>query len=96
MLCDHLRPIELALQASGARETYRGRPWSDNCREWVYFDRYLDLAKLRAKFPLAAVVVDHIHRGTHDGFERGIVCSEHHDAIVGAYELGPPAPAFPA
>ncbi|HUE72525.1 MAG TPA: hypothetical protein VMP01_16695 [Pirellulaceae bacterium] len=59
MACYHLRDVEQALLASGIRETFRGAAWSHNCREWVYFDCYLDLSELRQRFPLADCVVDH-------------------------------------
>jgi hypothetical protein len=95
MICEHLRPIEQAIHDRGIRETFRGKPWSMNCREWVYFDCYLDLPTIRAQFPLAANVQDHIHRGTHDGEERGLVCFECKDAIVGAYEKRPGVAVFP-
>ena len=72
--------------AAGIRETYRGQPWSNNCREWVYFDCFIDTKAVRSRVALAACVGDHSHRGTHDGEERGFVCSDCHDGIIGAYE----------
>ena len=27
--------------------TYRGKAWSDNCREWVYFNCFIDTAAVR-------------------------------------------------
>ena len=89
MICEHLSPVEAALIAQGVRETFRGKPWSLKCREWVYYDCYLDLDVVRQHFTLPGCVIDHIHRGTHDGQERGLVCSECDDAIVGAYEPVP-------
>ncbi|HEX4605087.1 MAG TPA: endonuclease domain-containing protein [Candidatus Angelobacter sp.] len=72
--------------AAAMHETYRGQPWSKNCREWVYFDCFLDIDSIRRQFNLPACVIDHVHRGTHDGRERGLVCSECNDAIMGVYE----------
>jgi hypothetical protein len=86
MTCEHLRPLEQAMLSGGMRETYRGQAWSNNCREWVYFDCFIDTASIRQKFNLAACVSEHAHRGTHDGQERGFVCSTCWDAIMGAYE----------
>jgi len=85
MVCEHLRPLELALIAAGFRETYRGSPWSRNCREWVYYDCVLTLPELRKRFLLSSCVSDHVHRGTHDGTEAGFVCDEHHDAVMGVH-----------
>jgi hypothetical protein len=85
MTCEHLRPLEEELIARGIPETFRGAPWEMNNREWVYFACVLDLPALRARLALAPCVVDHVHRGTHDGSEAGFQCEEHHDAIMGAH-----------
>lgn len=94
MTCTHLRPFEEAIIASGARETFRGQAWSQNCREWVYFDCYIDTDAVSRAFQLPGCVSVHAHRGTHDGQERGFVCSECHDAIMGRYEPGAGALVF--
>ena len=72
----------------GLPQTYRGQPWSMNCRQWVYFDCYIDTAAVRRRFDLAPCVSEHAHRGTHDGQERGFVCAECHDGIMGRYDQG--------
>ncbi len=65
-----------------------------NCREWVYFDCFLDTAEIRKHFAFPEIVHDHVHRGTHDGQEQGLVCTRCHDAIVGFYEPVPGKPIF--
>jgi hypothetical protein len=85
MMCDHLRDLEQAILAQGIRETFRGRAWSQRCREWVYFDCFIDLDAVRSRHSLADCVHDHVHRGTHDGEERGFVCSQCDDALMGSY-----------
>ena len=95
MLCEHLRALEAAIKAAAIPETFRGQAWSNNCREWVYFDCYLDMSAIRAQFQLSPCVEDHIHRGTHDGSERGLVCHEHWDAIMGLYEPVQGSRGFP-
>lgn len=94
MICEHLRSLEHALVARGIRETFRGQPWSQNCREWVYFDCFIDTAAVRTTLALAECVQDHVHRGTHDGQERGFVCSQCHDGILGSYEARPGSIVF--
>ena len=96
MTCEHLKPLEEAILARGIRETFRGAAWSQNCREWVYVDCFIDTASVRAQFPLADCVEEHLHRGTHDGQERGFVCSQCHDGIMGRYEETPGAVVFRA
>lgn len=83
MLCHHLRPLEQALQNAGIRETSRGTPWSQNCREWVYFNVRLDTEMLRQRFSLPACVVVHENTDERSGLEKGFVCDECHDAVIG-------------
>jgi len=85
MICEHLSALEREVLARGVKETYRGQTWSRNCREWVYFECCFDLAALRARLDFQPCVVDHVHRGTHDGCEAGFVCTQCWDAIVGAH-----------
>jgi hypothetical protein len=89
MVCEHLAQLEKTLAASGIEETFRGAAWSRNCREWAYFRCWLDRESLRRRFSLAPCVVDHTHRGTHDGQEAGFVCTACHDAVMGVYEAQP-------
>lgn len=83
MTCEHLTAFEQALVIAGIRETFRGQAWSQNSREWVYFDCLLSSKSIREQFKLADCVEDHAHLGTHDGQESGFVCSIHQDGIMG-------------
>ena len=89
MTCEHLNDLEQAILAAGIVETFRGQAWSHACREWVYFDCFLDLEQIRAVHLLAECVHDHVHRGTHDGSERGFVCTHCHDALMGSFDQRP-------
>lgn len=86
MVCEHLAALEAEMLARDVRETFRGEAWSRNCREWVYFDCWLDRAALRQRFAFAPCVEDHVHRGTHDGAEAGLVCTQCWDAIMGVHD----------
>ena len=86
MVCEHLIALEQAILALGIRETFRGQAWSSNCREWVYFDCFIDTDAVSRKLALADCVHQHLHRGTHDGQERGFVCSRCNDGIMGSYD----------
>ena len=94
MTCSHLSELERALLDAGVPETSRGQAWSENCREWVYFDCILDLIRLRARFGLPDVVRDHDHVGTHDGCERGFDCTECRDGIMGRHPIHGPSTLF--
>lgn len=62
-----------------------GQPWSQNCHVWVYFDALLDCERLIQGLGLDPCVEIHDHRGTHDGSERGLVCTIHHDGVMGPH-----------
>jgi hypothetical protein len=94
MSCEHLIAVEQGILAQGIRETFRGAAWSHDCREWVYFDCFIDIAAVRSRHELAPCVHDHAHRGTHDGQERGLVCAKCHDAIMGSYDPAPHRATF--
>jgi hypothetical protein len=87
MVCEHLRALEQELLEHGIKETWRGQAWSQNSREWVYFDCYLDLPALRVRFAFAPCVSDHVHLGTFDGQEAGLVCNQCHDGIMGVHRV---------
>jgi hypothetical protein len=86
-LCEHLQTAEEYVRAHGGHVVFRGQPWSANCRVWIYFDVTLDCERLIESLGLDPCVRIHDHRGTHDGSERGIVCTIHNDAIMGRHPL---------
>jgi hypothetical protein len=93
MVCEHLADLEQSLVSAGIPIAFRGRAWSRNCREWVYFACWLDRTSIRSRLAIADCVQDHEHLGTHDGQESGFVCGNCHDAILGvhsAYRVGVP------
>ena len=90
-LCEHLRPVEKYVRDQGGRVISTGQPWSANCHIWVYFDTLLDCDRLINGLGLPSCIEIHDHRGTHDGSERGIVCTVHHDAVMGPHPADAPA-----
>ena len=94
MVCEHLSELEKMLIEAGVAETARGSVWSQNCREWVYFDCILDLASLRQRLRLSDFIEDHEHRGTHDGSELGFFCSRCQDGIMGIHPSAAKRPVF--
>ena len=86
MVCEHLRQLEEELIALGIREIFRGKAWTRNCREWVYFDCYLDRASIRGRIAFDPCVADHDLLGCHEGRESGFVCEKCNDAIMGVHE----------
>ena len=82
-ICEHLEPVRQHLLERGAGITYAGTPWSRNCRTWIYFDQVINPAELIARFVLPSCVIAHVNDSTRDFSEQGLVCTEHHDALMG-------------
>lgn len=94
MICEHLQQLEQEIIQAGFEETCRGQVWSDDCREWVYFDCYLDRESIKKRFNFQSHVVEHQHRGTHDGEESGFICKNCQNAIMGHYSAKSPSKIF--
>lgn len=92
MVCEHLSELDRELAESGAKETFRGQAWSANCREWVYYDRILDIETIRERYRFPAIVRIHENTDERSGLERGFVCTVCNDGIMGQVHG---APAFP-
>ncbi len=93
MLCEHLAALDRELSGAGLEVVYREQQvWSNNCRAWTRYACYLDLPSIRERLGLAACVVDHRNDDPRSGTERGFVCTEHHDAIMGDLEPRPGRP----
>jgi hypothetical protein len=83
-VCVHLQAVEQALQGAGFRETYRGQPWTDQCRNWVYFDRIVPVEELlERQLYDPEIVTVHRNLDQRSGTEMGLYCSEHHDGLMG-------------
>ena len=82
-MCEHLTELENYIKEQNITETYRGQAWSDNCREWVYFDCYFDIDMLRQKFNLPDFIKHHVNNDYKSGLEEGFVCELCNDAIMG-------------
>ncbi|MDW7759601.1 MAG: hypothetical protein SCM96_03060 [Acidobacteriota bacterium] len=83
MVCRHLAPLEKDLLEAGFRETFRGRAWTKNCREWVYFDVVFDIESVLARMLFDPCVEIHENLDPKSGTERGFFCSECLDGVMG-------------
>ena len=86
MVCEHLKQLEDELIAAGVKETFRGKAWTRNCREWVYFDCYLDRESIRKRISFDPCVKDHELLGCHEGQESGFQCQKCKDGIMGVHK----------
>ncbi len=84
-MCEHLAALDAELKERRIRETFRGEAWSDNCREWVYYDCFLDTGAIRVRLNLPECVAVHRNDDMRSGLEAGFVCNQCNDAIMGAH-----------
>jgi len=86
-MCIHLFPLEQEIKSKGIRETFRGQAWTDNCREWIYFDCYLDVEQIKQRLALPDFIEHHVNEDPKSGYEEGLVCTLCHDAIIGYHRV---------
>lgn len=84
-MCEHLSPLEQYLASLQIRETFRGQAWSDNCKEWIYYDCILSTGALKEKFNLPSFIIKHENTDLRSGTELGLVCTQCNDAIIGLH-----------
>lgn len=84
-MCMHLKPLEDYLISEGIAETYRGQTWSENCREWVYYDAVLDPKKLKKRFQFGDPIVVWDYEDVKVGSELGLICNQCNDAVIGPH-----------
>jgi hypothetical protein len=94
MICDHLRPIEERIQFRGFVESGRGTPWPGNCREWVTYNCDVSLIAALEGIGMPACVKRYEFPDIHSGLETGLVCEEHHDALLSGLLSGPVSSAY--
>ena len=85
LMCEHLMELDKELKEKGIKETFRGQPWSDNCREWVYYDCVLNLEKLRERFKFPVFIEAHVNDDSRSGLEAGFVCELCKDGVIGIH-----------
>lgn len=83
-VCEDLRAAQAALDDAGFRETWRGQPWTDRCRTWVYFDSVVPVAELlERQLYDPDIVIVHANRDPRSGTEMGLYCTVHYDGLMG-------------
>ena len=85
MMCEHLIGLETELKEKGIKETFRGKAWSENCHEWVYYDCVLNLEKIMKKYNFPDFVKIHVNADNKSGMESGLYCEVCKDAIIGLH-----------
>lgn len=86
LVCKHLSTLESELKSSNILETFNGQAWSLNCRQWIYYDCYIDIINLRKRIKLEECVVDYEYLDFKVGSEAGLYCTVCKDAIIGIHK----------
>lgn len=84
-MCEHLTPLDNELRERKIKETYRGQPWSENTREWVYYDCVLVLDKIKQRYQFPDFITLHINDDNKSGMEAGFYCTVCLDGVMGIH-----------
>lgn len=82
-MCGHIIDLENYIKSKKVLEIFRGKAWSSNCNEWVYFDCILDTEKLKTKLGLDNCIITHEFLDIKVANELGLVCEKCKDGIMG-------------
>lgn len=84
-MCTHLEKVVEYLTHHAIKEAWRGQPWTDNCREWIYYDAVLDPVFLQRHLSLDACIEMHDYSDIKAGSERGLFCTICKDGVMGMH-----------
>ena len=94
MICDHLRPLEERILSRGFVESARSTLRLHNRREWVTYNCDARVIAKLEGINIPPCVKHYEHSDPHRGLESGLVCDEHHDALISGVLGGRAEPAF--
>ena len=83
--CTHLQPVQQYLSSLHIKITYRGQPWGNNCRDWIYYDCIVSAKRLIERLKLDTCVEVHDYQDIKVGSEMGLYCRQCQDAILGPH-----------
>lgn len=86
-MCEHLLPLDNELKERRIKETFRGQPWSNNTREWVYFDCVLMVDEIKKRYNFPDFVSVHVNDDNKSGMEKGFYCELCMDGVMGHHPL---------
>jgi hypothetical protein len=78
-----LRNLAKKLIKENARITFYGKAWSENTANWIYFDKVLDLKKIRNKFAFGKNIIEHQNLDNKSGLESGFIDKNTNEGIMG-------------
>jgi glutamine synthetase type III len=78
-----LRKLAKKLIKENTRITFYGKAWSENEFDWIYFDKLLDLKKIRNKFAFGNNIIEHQNLDNRFGLESGFIDKNTNEGIMG-------------
>ena len=78
-----LRTLAKKLIKENTRITFYGKAWSENTADWIYFDKVLDLKKIRNKFAFGKNIIEHQNLDIKSGLESGFIDKNTNEGIMG-------------
>ena len=78
-----LRKLAKILIKENTKITYCGKAWSQNESDWIYFDKVLDLKKIREKFAFGNSIIEHQNLDNRSGLESGFIDKNTEEGIMG-------------
>ena len=78
-----IKEIAKYLFDKGTAITFFGKAWGGCTNNWIYFDTYLDIEKLRTEFNLSPHLELHENLDPKSGMERGFIDTTTGEAIMG-------------
>jgi hypothetical protein len=82
-MCEHLMELDNYIKNKGIKEIFRGKAWSKNCNEWVYYDCIIDIEKIKEKIKFNDCVTIHEYYEMKMSNELGFYCNKCKDGIMG-------------
>jgi hypothetical protein len=83
ILSTELRKLAKSLIKKNTRITFFGKAWSENTANWVYFDKVLDLKKIRKKMSFGENIIEHQNLDNKSGLESGFIDKNTNEGIMG-------------
>ncbi|RKS42483.1 hypothetical protein BC962_3297 [Gillisia mitskevichiae] len=78
-----LKKLAKYLMKRDYKITFWGTAWSENNTDWVYFDKKLDLKKLRIKMEFREHIIEHQNLDNKSGLESGFIDQKTGEGIMG-------------
>ena len=78
-----LRNLAKKLIKDNSQITFYGKAWSENTSDWIYFDKVLDLKKIRSKFAFGENIIEHQNLDIKSGLESGFIDKNTNEGIMG-------------